>query len=154
MVITFVGHSCLNNSPRLTEYIEKAIVSSVKDNGSVMFYCGGYGDFDNLCARVCRKLQYRYKNCEIALITPYITESHQKKLQALQSAHKYDTIIYPPLEKVPPRFAISKRNEWMIEQADVVIAYVRNSYGGARQTLKYAKRKKKVIINLADCDGI
>ena len=64
--------------------------------------------------------------------------------------HLYDSSVYPPIENVPMRFAINKRNEWMINQADLVIAYVDHTFGGAYKTLQYAKRKKKQIINLAE----
>ena len=37
----------------------------------------------------------------------------------------------------------------MVDSADLVIAYVQYSWGGAAKTLEYAKRKKKTIINLA-----
>ena len=37
----------------------------------------------------------------------------------------------------------------MVEQADLVIAYVKYSWGGAAKTLEYSKRKKKRIINIA-----
>ena len=36
----------------------------------------------------------------------------------------------------------------MVNEADLVIAYVMYSLGGAAKTLEYAKRKKKAIINL------
>ena len=65
------------------------------------------------------------------------------------SLELYDSIVYPPLEKTPLKFAISKRNEWMIDQSDFVIAYVEHSFGGAYQSLKYAHRKGKRIVNLA-----
>ena len=42
-----------------------------------------------------------------------------------------------------------KRNEWMVEQADLVIAYVKYSWGGAAKTLECAKRKKVPIINIS-----
>ena len=38
----------------------------------------------------------------------------------------------------------------MINNSDVIIAYVSNDLGGAFKTLMYAKRKNKKIINLAD----
>jgi hypothetical protein len=55
----------------------------------------------------------------------------------------YDGTTYPPLEEVPPKFAISKQNEWMVDQADVVVAYVTHGWGGAAATLQYAERKEK-----------
>lgn len=61
---------------------------------------------------------------------------------------EYDDTTYPPLEGVPLKFAISKRNEWMVDQADVVVAYVQHSWGGAAATLRYAESKHKRIIRI------
>jgi hypothetical protein len=38
----------------------------------------------------------------------------------------------------------------MVANADLIIAYVNRSYGGAYQSLQAAKRKKKEIINICD----
>ena len=38
----------------------------------------------------------------------------------------------------------------MVDQADLIIAYVDHPYGGAYKTLEYAKKKQKNIINLAE----
>lgn len=62
------------------------------------------------------------------------------------NANLYDTSIFPPIETVPKRFAISKRNQWMIDEADVVVAYLNNFAGGSGRTMEYAQRKKKRII--------
>ena len=69
------------------------------------------------------------------LITPY--------LKNLTKNDIYDATIYPPIENVLPMYAIIKRNEWMVERADLIIAYVKYTYGGAYKTLNYAERKKK-----------
>ena len=58
----------------------------------------------------------------------------------------YDETVYPPLESVPKRYAISRRNEWMVCESDGVVAYVMRGFGGAAKTLDYARRKKKAII--------
>ena len=50
---------------------------------------------------------------------------------------------------MPKRYAILKRNEYMIERADVVIAFVNRNFGGAYKSYDYAKRKNKKIYNLA-----
>lgn len=60
-------------------------------------------------------------------------------------------IIYPELDNVPLRFAISKRNKWMVEQADIVIAYITHTYGGAYATYRHAKKKNKEIYNISSC---
>jgi len=150
MIITFLGHSSLQRCVELSKKIELTIYENTSDNDNIVFYCGGYGDFDNLCVQVCQSIKRKFKKCEIIYITPYITESQQRKMRYLIETCHYDSIIYPPLENVPFKFAISKRNEWMVNEADLIIAYVNHSYGGAYKSLNYARRKKKHIINLAE----
>lgn len=149
MIITFVGHGTLNISPELSAKIRKTIENNIIDQEYVAFYCGGYGDFDNHCARLCREIKTNHPQCEVVFVTPYLTPSQQTKMMYLLDNKLYDTTVYPPLENVIPRFAISKRNEWMIDKADLIIAFVNHEYGGAQKTLKYAQRKKKRIINLS-----
>jgi hypothetical protein len=62
----------------------------------------------------------------------------------------YDFSIYPPIETVPRKAAIIKRNEFMVDNGDVVVAYVKHGWGGAAHTLEYAPKKNKEIINIVD----
>lgn len=150
MIITFLGHSSIYNKKELFDKIKITIVKNIDKKDYVLFYCGGYGEFDEICTSVCNALKKDGIRCEIIYITPYITKSEQNKMNHILELKEYDSIIYPPLEKVPLKLAISKRNEWMVEKADLVIAYVKNTYGGAYNGLRYAQRKKKKIINLAE----
>ena len=150
MIITFVGHGTLNISLELSAKIKKTIENNIVGKDHVSFYCGGYGDFDNHCARLCREIKKEIQNCEIIFVTPYITPSQQNKIKYLIDTKLYDDTIYPPLEDVLPRFAITKRNEWMIDKADLIIAFVNHEYGGAYKAIKYAQRKLKRIINLSN----
>ena len=149
MIITFTGHSLIDQGASLKKKIEQTIFENIQSCDEILFYCGGYGEFDHLCESVCRDVKAKIANCKLAFITPYITEAQQKKMNSLINEKRFDMIIYPPLEKVPSRIAISRRNEWMIDHADLVIAYVTHSYGGAYHTLEYAHRKGKRVINLS-----
>lgn len=64
----------------------------------------------------------------------------------LDPYNEYDGTIYPDLEYVPKRFAIVKRNEWMINNSNFLIAHVKHDWGGAYRTLQYARRKKDIKI--------
>lgn len=149
MIITFIGHSRLILEKELSEKIRRTIRAEMLAEEKVSFYLGGYGIFDEHCASLCREIKKDLPSCEVVFVTPYITESAQERMKSLVDMNLYDGTIYPPIEKTPLRFAISKRNEWMISEADLVIAYVSHSFGGAYKSLKYAERKKKRIINLA-----
>lgn len=75
---------------------------------------------------------------EIVLVLPYLNKEIDSEL--------YDSTVYPLIESVPPRYAIVHRNRWMVDNSDLVIAYVTHGWGGAASTLKYAERKKKRVI--------
>ena len=76
-------------------------------------------------------------------------EAPDKSIQELNREAEddlYDGTIYPPLENVPKRLAIIKRNEWMVDHSDVIVAYVLHEWGGANIMLQYATRKGKEVI--------
>ena len=146
MIITFCGHSNCLFSDEEREKLKQLLIKEIRKNPTCKFYLGGYGDFDGLCLRMLKDLKADFPEIELIFITPYLDKNYSK----LEFAkYHYDDVIFPPLENVPRKFAILKRNEWMVEEADLVIAYVMYSWGGAAKTLEYAKRKKKTIINLA-----
>ena len=138
MTVTFCGHSKLYNQ---TENISKwldIILPALIEGGATTFYLGGYGDFDNLAAAAVRRQKTSYPNIEAILVLAYLNRD--------VDASRYDGTAYPPLETVPPRYAILKRNEWMVCESDVVISGVTHGWGGAAKTLDYAKRRGKVIV--------
>lgn len=149
MIITFIGHSSIIINDTLYNKIKNTITEKISTDSSVTFYCGGYGQFDDLCASICREIKCNNKNCEIVFITPYLNLSYQNKINSLINDKLFDAVIYPPIEKYPQRLAIIKRNEWMIKNSDIVIAYVSHEYGGAYKSFKYAQKENKIIINFA-----
>jgi len=150
MKIAFTGHAFIPSTHKVKEMVKEQIRKNIVDVNLVTCYLGGYGDFDEICACACKELKQEYGNIELVYVTPYISLSEQAKIKEMQNYGLYDTSIYPPIENVPLKFAISKRNEWMMTNADLIIAYVNSSYGGAYKSLQVAKRKKKKIINLHD----
>ena len=146
MIITFCGHSNYLFGNVVKEELKNILINETRKNPTCKFYLGGYGDFDGLCLRTLREIKKDFPDLELIFITPYLDKSYSKLELA---KYYYDDVIFPPIENTPRKFAISKRNEWMVDEADLVIAFVTYSWGGAAKTLEYAKRKKKTIINIA-----
>lgn len=136
MIVTFCGHNEITQSDELKKWLID-ITRELIEEGSTKFYFGGYGKFDSLAATVITNHKLTYLNLERILVIPYINHAYNNFL--------YDCSIYPDLETIPRKLAILKRNEWMIDNSDVVIAYVTHDWGGAAKTLKYAKKRKKNI---------
>ena len=144
MIITFCGHSTFFKSTEIEAQLLSILQSQVGE-ARCDFYLGGYGSFDSFARECCRKYQSEHPNVSLVYVTPYL-EIDELTLKL------YDESVYPPLEDKPRKFAISYRNKWMVENADLVIAYVNHSSGGAYTTYQHAKRKKKQIINLGNLE--
>ena len=139
--VTFCGHRTMLETereavkPKLTGEIEKLILQ-----GASEFLLGGYGDFDFLCAETVKALKSVYPHIKSILVVPYINRDFDREL--------YDFSVYPPIETIPLKYSILKRNEYMVQSADIVISYVKYSWGGAAKSRDYAMRKKKPVIEL------
>lgn len=151
MIITFCGHANFKKSDELERRILDFLEERVGDNPAEM-YLGGYGNFDTFAYDCCKKYKATHSNISLVFVTPYLTAEYQQNHLKYQKA-RYDSIVYPDLEKKPPKFAILYRNKYMVEKADYVLAYVSHDWGGAYTTYKHAKRKGKEILNLADFQG-
>lgn len=154
MIITFCGHRSIfgfeqNLRGQLADALSRIFQNAQCEHESLSFYCGGYGAFDSLAARVIDNVREQFPavKCEKLFITPYITPSYFQHNEFMRT--RYDNIIYPPLETVPYRLAIVKRNEWMVLQSDLIISFVRHSWGGAAHMAEFAKKKNKQIICLS-----
>ena len=145
MIVTFCGHSHFTKAEKYEEKLLSLLKNSV-GNKPAEFFLGGYGAFDDFAYSCCKKYQMAHPNTRFIYITPYLSDKDNLKDKLTQ----YDAIIYPEIESVPLRFAISHRNRWMIEKADLVIAYINHQSGGAYQTYRHAISKSKPVFNLAD----
>ena len=148
MIITFCGHRSFVGSEEYEKKILALLEKTVGDNPADMFL-GGYGGFDSFAYEVCKKYKASHPSVSLIFVTPYITEQYQKNhLEFIKNM--YDSIIYPEIENKPKRFAVFYRNRYMVEKADIVIACVSNTWGGAYTTYKYAVSKQKRIFNITN----
>ena len=145
MIITFCGHSNYTSSLKDEEQLLK-LFEMVACGKQVDFYLGGYGGFDSFALKCAKIYKQRYKDTKLVFITPYLDKWLNNRKDILRN--NYDEIVYPSIELVPQKFAIIKRNEWMIDNADYLFAYVKTRYGGAYRTLIYAHKHKKSYTNL------
>ena len=137
---TFFGHRELykNIESVLFQAIENLIVYENVDT----FYVGNQGQFDALVHRVLKNLEKKY-SIHYAVVLAYMPTSKN------EYDNLSDTMLPEGLETVHPRYAIDRRNKWMIDHSDFVIAYVTHGWGGAAKYVLLAERKSKTIIKLS-----
>lgn len=144
MTCCFFGHKDAPSTitPRLEDTIENLIV----EHGVLNFLVGNQGQFDSMVLSGLRRLKNKYPEISYNVVLAYMpTEKGE------WNPYEYwETVLPEGLEAVHPRYAISKRNEWMVNESDVVVCYIKHSWGGAYKYVEMAQRKKKQILNIAD----
>lgn len=142
-VCTFFGHRDCPETirPRL----RAVVVELIEQHGVDRFYAGQQGAFDAMARSVLRELAKVYHHISYAVVLERLPGPREKAVWDFS-----DTIFPEGLETVPPRFAISKRNDWMLKQADFVVTYIAHGWGGAVQYAEKAQRQGKRVLNLAE----
>ena len=140
MTATFFGHK---DTPKEIEPTLRSTLIDLIENKNVnVFYVGNNGNFDTMVRRQLEDLSHPYPVTYSVVLAYLPTEKN-----------KYNNLtntIYPEgLETFSKRFAISRRNKWMIQQSDIVVTHVTHSFGGAAQFKDVAKRMNKLTIELA-----
>ena len=59
-----------------------------------------------------------------------------------------NTEFQEALERVPYRYAISRRNDIMIKRSDILIAFVNNKFSNSYKLAEKARRRGVKVINL------
>ena len=115
-------------------------------NREIEFLLGRNGDFDLMVASTVRKLKKETGNDNVflTLVLPYETAELRNNTESFE--RYYDSIEICDSHNF--KYAIVARNRDMIDRSDMVVVYVKNESGGAYQSLKYAEKNQKRIINL------
>ena len=88
-------------------------------------------------------MQSLMQNTELIKILAYY--HHEKDKYELQTC--YDGSIYPDLEEYHYKQIITKRNEWIVDNCDILVCHIENTFrSGAYNTVKYARKINKPII--------
>ena len=145
--VVFFGHRNFNDHRTVDEKFLPLLKRLFLEKPYVELYIGRNGEFDIYAAMLVKHAQNAMgkANNELIAVFPY-TQKHMEYFQ-----NYYDTIIIPECSQMShPKYAITKRNKWMVEQADLFVCYVKYKKGGAYTALKYAKKLNKEIVNLAE----
>lgn len=133
---TFFGHrECYGlDENTLYKAIEELILQGVDT-----FYVGHQGQFDSMVYGCLYRLRKVYPHIWISVVLAYLpTEKREYDIS--------DT-MYPEIEG-HPKFAITRRNRWMIRMSNYCLCYVRRTWGSAYKFAQDAKRCGLTVFNL------
>ena len=136
---TFFGHRSCYGLER--EVLYNAIESLIGQDVDT-FYVGNQGQFDGMVHGCLKKLSKLYPHIRYSVVLAYFPAGNR----ALED---FSDTMYPEIEG-PPRFAIDRRNKWMIDASDYCLCYIDHTWGGAYKFAMLAKKRGKILVNLAD----
>ena len=121
--------------------LKNAIISLTLDYGVTEFLVGNNGSFDAMSQGVLSELRHLGLDINYSIVL--------SKLNEIPISGENNRTLFPEgQEDALHRFAISKRNDWMLRQADVLLTFVRNKFSNSYKVLSKALAKGIKAINL------
>ncbi len=139
MICTFFGHRDAPNGVSIA--LHTTLLDLIENKGVTQFYVGNNGLFDEMVIHELIQIEKIYPHITWAVVLSHIP---------IGKTYGYNTVFPDNIELVLPKYAIDKRNRWMLQQAQFVVMYVKYPFGGAAKYAHLAIVGKKTVINLAE----
>ena len=139
---TFFGHRDCPSS--IKPQLREVLIDLIENYAVDIFYVGQQGAFDAIVCSVLRNLVSEYPHIRYAVVL----ERMPPNRDSLDTRDYSDTMLPDGIESVHPRYAISWRNNWMLNRSDYVVTYITHFWGGAAQFAEKAARMNRYIINI------
>ena len=148
---SFTGHRVIpdSHSARLDGLLSRAI-SFAYSEGCREFYTGGALGFDTMAAR--KLIAYRISHPDVRFIVVVPCENQAEKWsEADRDAYEYilscaDEVIFSSEEYT--KDCMRRRNEYLADVCDILIAYSGKYSSGSAQTVRMAQARGKTVYNL------
>ena len=138
---TFFGHRDAYGLDR--EKLLATIEEQIRQ-GTDVFYVGNQGQFDATVYSCLKQLRFKYPHIHIAVVLAYLPVESR-------AGEDLTDAMYPEIEG-HPKFAVERRNRWMLDHAQQCICYVEHTWGGAYKFAKLAKKRGLSLINLGSAE--
>ncbi len=141
--VAFIGHRDVSDAVHTQARLARVVADLLRRHAFVEFYVGRNGAFDHMAASEVKRLQktHGHENSALILVLPY-----KVKEMAFYET-QYDDVMLPLPASTYPKAAITQRNRWMMEQAELLVCYVERA-GGAMTAMRYAEQRGVPVLNL------
>ncbi len=136
--VAFIGHREVADFSAVERQIDGVVAGLIEGNEYVEFYMGRNGAFDLMAASAVRRARRELGggNSCLILVLPYPVAD------IADYEEYYQEVLVPFGSDVYPKAAIKKRNEWLVDNCDMLVAYVTRK-GGAAVALNRAVKAGK-----------
>ena len=148
--VSFFGHRYIDNPFPVEKALDELIGALLRSHEYVEFLVGRNGDFDQLVSSTIRKRkrEIRDDNSAHVWVLPYLTADFRDNEEDYRGY--YDEIEVFGSRSGHYKAAFQARNRSMVDRSHLSVFCVERNEGGAWQTMKYAQKQGKNIINLYD----
>ncbi len=147
--VTFIGHRYIDRFSFVEDKIEEFVRDLISSKEYVDFLVGRDGDFDQIVSSSILRVKKNVfdANSSLIWVLPYETAEYRNNTESFESYYD-DVEICQESAVAHFKGAIQIRNRYMVDRADLLICYVEKESGGAYQTMQYAIKKGKKVINI------
>ena len=148
--VSFFGHRIIPEFREAEDRVEALVHALLLEKEYVEFLVGRDGDFDQIVSSAVKRQKriVRDDNSSLIWILPYPTAELHNNTENFETY--YDEIeTCGSAASSHPKGAFQIRNRQMVKRSNLVVFYVDHTGGGAYQTMRYAQKEKKNILNLA-----
>ena len=144
--IAITGHRAINadfDREKLKNTLKKFI-----EKGFDTFLIGMAVGFDTMCFQELEKLKEEKKDIRIIACIPCLTQSERFSKSQREEYERLLSIADDKIliSKEYTKNCMQKRNEFMVNYACCVFAYLKRDFGGTKNTVEYAKKLNKMIV--------
>lgn len=140
LACTFFGHR--NCPDSIKSKLREVLIDLIIQQDVNMFYVGNHGRFDAIVRGVLQELKKEYSQIDYTVVLAYMPCKQN------ENEDTSDTMLPEGIEYVHPRYAISWRDNWMLQQSDYVVTYITHSWGGAAKFADKARKQGKRVFNI------
>ena len=137
---TFFGH---RECYELDVAVLRSAIEVLISKGVDTFYVGNQGHFDKMVYGCLKQLRKTCPHICVFVVLAYFPGEKR------EGEDDSDT-IYPEIEG-HPKFAIERRNKWMIYASEYCVCYISHTWGGAYKFARLAKHNGRIVTNLGKC---
>ena len=145
--VSFFGHRQIDRPFEAEERLEKIIRELIRSKEYVEFLVGRNGEFDQMAASTVRRVRKAVDdaNSALVLVLPYMTAEYSNNKKSFEDY--YDDIEI--FDSGHFRAAFGQRNCAMVDRSDLVVCCIEHDEGGAYETVRYARKHDKKVLNVA-----
>jgi uncharacterized phage-like protein YoqJ len=155
--VSFTGHrpdkfGSYDESIPLIVSVKAALAATIIDliaKGYTKFICGGALGVDTWAAEIVIELKRTHSNIVLVIARPFPSQSamwpNEAKIRFQNMCSLADE-VYDVSPNPYAAWKMQRRNQWMADNSDVLVAVFDGSNGGTANCVKYATLKLKTIL--------